>query len=67
VKPKIRRRFTVDPLDGIWLEIVPLGRATGVLQVCLKDRSLVRLGFQSTKLLSTLPRNCVDCDLGKFG
>ena len=50
-----------------WLRFVPLGRATQDLQVCLQDQSPTRPGFQSTKLPSTLLRNCVDSDLGKFG
>jgi len=47
-------RFT----QWFWLGFVPLGRATQVLQDCLKDQGLVRLGFQTIKLSSTLPRNC---------
>jgi len=50
-----------------WLGFVPLGRATQVLQECLKDQGLVWLGFQTIELPSTLGANCVDSDLGKFG
>jgi len=38
-----------------WLGFVPMDRATRVLQDCLRDQSLVRPGFQTTMLPSTLP------------
>ena len=41
-----------------WLRFVPMDRATRVLQDCLKDKNLVWPRFQTTRLPSTLPRNC---------
>ena len=43
-----------------WLKFVPIDRATQVLQDCLKDQCLVRLGFHTTMSQSTLGANFVN-------
>jgi hypothetical protein len=50
-----------------WLKLVPLDRATRVLQLWLQDQSLTRSGFQTTKLQTSLGRNCAIQHLAKFG
>ena len=50
-----------------WLGFGPLDRATRALQLWLQDQSLTRSRFQTTKLQTTLGRNCVIQHLAKFG
>ena len=52
--PTFYSRFT----RWFLLAFIPMDRATRVLQVCLKDQSLVWPRIQTTKLPSTLPRIC---------
>jgi len=52
-----------------WLgqPIVPLGRATRVLQDCLKSHGLIHPIFENTSLPNTLPWNCVNTNFSTNG
>jgi len=54
--PTFYSRFT----RWFWLKFVLLDRATQVLQLWFKNQSLTRPAFQTTRLPSTQPRNCVN-------